>query len=85
MRDGATLDQKVAGSLVVDDASVARWAAMDGLGVALLARSFVGESIARGELVSLLEPWCPARAGFFLYRPVAAEPSAAVRAFSAFL
>lgn len=78
-RGNDVIDQKVTGTLVVDDATLARSAAIDGLGIALLAKSFVHDSVDRGELVKLLNEWCPLRTGFFLYRPAGGTPSAAVR------
>ena len=81
IRDDEIIEQKVAGPLVVDDAMLARSAAVDGLGIAFLAECFVRERVGRGKLVTLLSDWCPVRSGFFLYRPAGAAPSAAVRSF----
>ena len=80
-QSGKTIEQKVSGSLVVDDPTLARSAAVDGLGIAFLAESFVRQDVASGKLLMLLADWCPLRSGFFLYRPAGVAPSIAVRSF----
>lgn len=84
-RGDELIDQKVMGSLIVDAAGVARAAAIDGLGIALLAESFVHDHLGSGELIKLLAEWCLPRTGFFLYRPAGGAPSAAVSSLMATL
>jgi DNA-binding transcriptional LysR family regulator len=42
-------------------------AALDGVGLGFVPPYYVGEHIAEGRLVSLLERWVPRYSGFFLY------------------
>ena len=83
--EGARLDVDVSGSLVVDDATLARAAAVDGAGVAFLAESFVRAAVGRGELVTLLERFAPMRSGFFLFAPPGVNASPSVLAVARFL
>ncbi len=82
-RKDVVIEQKVAGGLIFDDATLARAAALDGLGVALLAESFVHDAVRRGALVRLLYDWCTPRSRFFLFRPAGGPASAAVRSLMA--
>lgn len=59
----------VSGPLILGDADLTLRAARDGLGLAFALEEYVGDSLARGELVRVLEDWCPPFDGFFLYYP----------------
>jgi len=56
-------------------------AALRGAGLAYLLDGVVAPYLARGELVRVLEPWCPPFAGFYLYYPNRTHMPAALRAF----
>ncbi|WP_323141524.1 LysR family transcriptional regulator [Massilia phyllosphaerae] len=56
-------------------------AALRGAGLAYLLDGLVAPYLARGELVRVLEPWCPPFAGFYLYYPNRTHMPAALRAF----
>jgi DNA-binding transcriptional LysR family regulator len=56
-------------------------AALRGAGLAYLLDGLVAPYLARGELVRVLEPWCPPFAGFYLYYPNRPHMPAALRAF----
>lgn len=43
------------------------------------------EQLAAGELVRVLQPWCPSFPGFYLYAPTRAQMPAKVRALIRFL
>lgn len=66
---GRRLEVRVDGPLVSNDADLMRLAALDGLGVAYLFEEHVRAELADGRLVRLLENWCPAEPGFYLYYP----------------
>ena len=51
-------------------------AALDGVGLAYSLEDYVSEHIERGELVRVLEDWCPPFDGYFLYYPSRRHPAA---------
>jgi DNA-binding transcriptional LysR family regulator len=81
--DRRTID--VRGALTVDDAGLAKQAALAGAGYAYLARWTTEEDIAAGRLVSVLEAWLPEEPGLCLYYPQGRHPSAGLRALIAFV
>ena len=62
------------------DASLNRRLAIEGLGITLAFEGHVRESIARGELVSVLEQFCAPFPGYYLYYPQRRQASRALRA-----
>jgi DNA-binding transcriptional LysR family regulator len=70
----------VSGPLIVDDVELTVRAALDGLGLAFDLEEHVAGHIARGELVRVLEDWCPPFDGFFLYYPSRRQQPAALQA-----
>ena len=71
----------VSGRLVVDDRSLIIAAALDGVGLAHVHEFLVADAIARGELVRVLEDWCPALPSFSLYYPGRRQVPPPLRAF----
>ncbi|WP_211248858.1 LysR family transcriptional regulator [Thiothrix lacustris] len=71
----------VQGRLTANDPNLMREAARQGLGLAYLLRQHVEEDLQRGTLVQVLEKYCPAGSGFFLYHPSRKQMSASLRAF----
>jgi len=71
--------------LVVNHPEPAMRAACDGVGFWLTFRDHVGEAIASGELMSVLDDWCPPFPGPFLYYPSRRQPPPALAAFVAFV
>ena len=61
------LFQKV--PLIVNDAEFMIRAALDGVGLAFLLEDYVSDRIVRGDLVRVLEDWCPPFDGYFLSYP----------------
>jgi DNA-binding transcriptional LysR family regulator len=80
-RDGEPVRIDVEGPITLDEASLARMAALEGVGIGFFMESDVREDIAAGRLVRVLEDWTPPLAPLSLYYPSRKNPSAAFRAF----
>ncbi|SFI53827.1 LysR substrate-binding domain-containing protein [Albimonas pacifica] len=78
---GERLALEVDGPLTVDEAGLARRAALAGVGIGYLHAFEVEEALASGRLVRLLEDWTPELPGLRLYHPGRRNPSAGLRAF----
>jgi DNA-binding transcriptional LysR family regulator len=76
-KDGRALNVRVEGQLIVNDIRLALQAARDGLGIAYLPEDFVQPDVNEGQLVRVLEPWCPPFAGYHLYYPSRRQQSPA--------
>ena len=66
---GNPVTVSVSGPLVFTDPTFTLRAALDGLGLAYVFEEDVADYLARGELVRVLEDWCPSFEGYFLYYP----------------
>ena len=77
---GKPVTVAVSGPLIVTDVELTLRAALDGLGLAFLFEEHVAGHIARGDLVRVLEDWCPPFEGFFLYYPSRRQQPAALKA-----
>jgi DNA-binding transcriptional LysR family regulator len=77
---GKPVTVSVSGPLVFNDVELTLRAALDGVGLAFALEEHVAERIARGELVRVLEDWCPPFDGFFLYYPSRRQQPAALQA-----
>jgi DNA-binding transcriptional LysR family regulator len=75
-----SLTVAVNGPLVVDDVEIMVRAAIDGVGLAFMSEERAAPHLARGELVRVLEDWCPPFPGFFLYYPRQRQLPAALAA-----
>lgn len=82
-KDGEELQLEVDGPLTLDEASLARIAAMNGVGIGYFMESDVREDIEAGRLVRLLEDWTPPLAPLCLYYSNRRNSSAAFQAFIA--
>lgn len=60
-------------------------AARQGVGLIKYLDICIREQLASGELVRVLQPWCPSFPGFYLYAPTRAQMPAKVRARIDFL
>ena len=78
-RDGESLSVGVDGPLVLDDDEMMVAAARDDVGIAFVHEFYANEHIRQGALVRLLDAWCPAMPGFYLYYPSRKHMSAALR------
>jgi DNA-binding transcriptional LysR family regulator len=71
--------------LIATYLGLARRAALDGVGFWSTFDGYVREEVASGELVSVLEDWCPPFPGPFLYYPSRRQSPPALGAFVAFV
>jgi DNA-binding transcriptional LysR family regulator len=72
---------RVEGSLIVNDARLARQAALNGLGLTYLPEDYVQPFIEQGHLLRALADWCPPFAGYHLYYPSRRQPTPAFKVF----
>jgi len=84
-KDGRTVRIQPQGPLTISDASMARMAALDGLGFFATFEAWARDDIAAGRLVSLFEDWLPPFDGPFLYYPSRRHAPPALAAFVAFI
>jgi DNA-binding transcriptional LysR family regulator len=71
----------VPGPLILDHPELMLEAALGGLGIAYVPARLADGHIARGALVSVLDDWCPAIPGLFLYYPGHRHVPPGLRAF----
>ncbi len=81
VEDGEDRHVPVAGSVTVNDPNAKMHAACAGLGLAYEVGPIVESYVARGELVSVLEPYLPEIPGFHIYYPGRAQIMLKLRAF----
>jgi DNA-binding transcriptional LysR family regulator len=82
-RDGRAVNVRVEGQFVVNDIAVVRQAAVAGVGLCYLPRDYLQVEIDAGELMPVLEEWCPPFPGYHLYYPSRRQQSPALAAFIA--
>lgn len=75
------LEVEVDGRLTLDDMHVIIQAAVDGIGLAYVYEQYARPELAAGRLVTVLDDWCPAIPGFYLYYPSRQHLPAGLRAF----
>lgn len=80
-KDGQSVQLDVAGSITLDEASLARMAVLEGVGFGFFMEADVRDDIAAGRLVQVLTDWTPKLAPLCLYYPSRRNPSAAFKAF----
>ncbi|RWQ35219.1 MAG: LysR family transcriptional regulator [Mesorhizobium sp.] len=80
-KHGQEISIDVPGVLTLDHMELMAEAAVGGLGVAYISDKSAQSHIEQGALVSLLEDWCPAIPGLFLYYPGHRLVPPALRAF----
>jgi DNA-binding transcriptional LysR family regulator len=78
---GETAQIDVTGPITLDEASLARAAVLEGVGVGLLLEQNVRDDMAAGRLTRVLDYWTPPLADLCLYHPGRRNPSAALKAF----
>ncbi len=79
-KDGEPLQVDVNGPITLDEASLARMAVLDHVGIGYFMVSDVREDIEAGRLVRVLQDWTPPLARLSLYYPSRRNPSAAFKA-----
>lgn len=80
-KDGQSLQVDVQGAATLDEASLARTAALASIGLTLAMESDVRDDIEAGRLVRVLEDWTPSLSPLSLYYPSRRNPTAAFKAF----
>ena len=80
-KHGQSVHIDVEGALTLDEASLARTAALASVGLTLAMESDVRDDIEAGRLVQVLSDWTPALSPLSLYYPSRRNPTAAFRAF----
>jgi DNA-binding transcriptional LysR family regulator len=78
---GQTAQIDVTGPITLDEASLARAAVLEGIGLGFFMEQDVRTDIEAGRLVRVLEDWTPPLAGLCLYYTGRRNPSAALKAF----
>jgi len=68
-RHGTAIALDVPGTLTLDDPELMVQAACAGLGIAYVSIQSAADAVARGELATLLDAWCPWIPGLCLYYP----------------
>jgi DNA-binding transcriptional LysR family regulator len=68
-KDGREMKVRVDGQLIVNTIRQRLDSALQGLGLAYMPEDVAAPCIASGELVQVLEDWCPPFSGYHLYYP----------------
>jgi DNA-binding transcriptional LysR family regulator len=76
-QNGHELKVRVDGQLASNNVAMILCAAKAGFGLACVLDDHVAEAVAQGELVRVLEDWCPYFTGYHLYYPSRRQHSAA--------
>ena len=76
-KDGRALNVRVDGRLTLNNVQMIFDAACAGMGMAFLMDEMVRPLLESGELVRVLDDWCPSFSGYHLYYPSRRQPSAA--------
>ncbi len=76
-KDGEKINVRVDGSLIFNTVPPQIDAALAGLGVVLLPEDDLQSYLESGQLVRVLEDWCPVFEGYHLYYPSRRQPSPA--------
>lgn len=80
-RRGAEIAVDVPGNLTLDDNDLLAQAAADGRGIAYIPEHFAKPFLESGQLVTVLDDWCPAMPGLALYYPRSRHVPSPLRAF----
>lgn len=80
-KDGQPVLLDVPGPITLDEATLARASALEGVGFGYFMEPDVREDLAAGRLVQVLKDWTPPMAPLCLYYPSRRNPSAAFAAF----
>lgn len=80
-RNGEELTVDVPGALTLDDIDLMVRAASDGLGIAYVPEIAARKRMESGQLVTVLDDWCPPIPGLVLYYPGYRLVPSALRAF----
>lgn len=78
-KDGEKVNVRVGGQFTCNDSELAVEAARLGQGLICLPNYLIEPYVASGELISVLEAWCPPFPGFHLYYPSRRQVPQALR------
>ncbi|WP_117196050.1 LysR family transcriptional regulator [Rhizobium terrae] len=78
---GAEIAVDVPGNLTLDDSDLLVQAAVDGRGIAYVPEYFARPLLKSGQLVTVLDDWCPPTPGLALYYPRSRHVPSPLRAF----
>jgi len=78
---GAEVAIDVPGNLTLDDNDLLVQAAVDGRGIAYVPEYFAQPFLGSGQLVTVLDDWCPPTPGLALYYPRSRHVPSPLRAF----
>lgn len=78
---GAEIAVDVPGNLTLDDNDLLVQAAADGRGIAYVPEPFAEPLLKTGQLVTILDDWCPPMPGLALYFPRSRHVASPLRAF----
>ncbi|MEZ6994103.1 MULTISPECIES: LysR family transcriptional regulator [Aeromonas] len=78
--EGSLLEIEVTGPLTTSTPALYLGAAEAGLGLAYCLEEEVSQKVAQGKLLTVLEPWCPTFAGFYLFYPSRHQLGSSLRA-----
>lgn len=84
-RGGIAQEITVDGPLTLDDVGLMVGPALQGVGLAYVFEDMVRDAITAGQLVQVLDDWCPYYPGLNLYYPSRRHLPAALRAFIEFI
>ena len=82
-KGGEALQIDVEGPITLDEASLARIAVINSVGIGYFMETDIRDDIAAGRLIRILEDWTPPLAPLCLYYPSRRNASAAFQAFIA--
>lgn len=80
-KEGESVHIDVEGPLTLDEASLARTAAIASMGLTLAMEADVRDDLETGRLIPVLEDWTPTLSPLSLYYPSRRNPTAAFKAF----
>jgi DNA-binding transcriptional LysR family regulator len=80
-----TMDLAITGRLIVNDFGLGITASLQGLGLLYVAERMVGDQIARGDLLTVLDEYVPTSSGVFLYYPNRTQALPKLRVFIDYL
>jgi DNA-binding transcriptional LysR family regulator len=83
--NGKEINIRTSGQLVVNDGDLPAAAVRAGVGLGYMMEHDVADEIASGELIQVLDEWCPTFPGFHLYHPSRRQAPPALRALIAAL
>ena len=76
-RKGVPLNVRVNGQVVINSTPHIVLSALEGLGIAFLPEEEFAPHIEHGQLVRVLQDWCPPFDGYYLYYPSRRQPTPA--------